>query len=828
MASPQPKVVMEGPMMKKKSSTPSLLRSISLEWVTRYFILYDDGKLVYYREAGGATGKAEDMIILSENVGACEIDRVKAADLGSKKEHFAVANSFYITVPKSSGGGWGKSDKRILLVTNGPLEFKKWILSFRAMKATMMGGVDTNVEETSPQKKVVDSLTKEVASVDINDTAKEIGTDKITIAANEGSEDAASTIAEATAVTAAAAIEVTSQKNDTEDSNKTGGAPHSQPEDEAEIEVSSLRSGKGRTAKTVEEENLHVSFRTADEVIDIVGNEHIALSKMKSVSFDENIVPATEPAVTTQKDDNKTVMAHQPQPKNEEEIDVSSLRSGERRTAKTMEEENLHVSFRTADEVIDIVGDEHIPLNKLKSVSFDESSMEELIPDNEDEDDLASEEYEKEEAAAGSHVSTNAVEATPAEPRPEEKDPNEGILYPTGCKGAKVFAYGDTLDELTNALSTKAVLYGVVTTCLEDTMDDETYANALPQKHHEEVSLFSLEYQGKNADPNKSEMFEEHLHEIISYCRATTGLEALHPIRCNVGSKVKDDILSVLEVLEEDIEEEMAEETTRTSSTHNLDFGRSSGMTAYKHALATQEPSEIPNGNQVLAIVREQMGIPYNWVLFSPSKSELIVEDAGSGGVVEMTKVLHESYNDRVLFGLARVGFMGEVFGRRPIWFAVEYTGENCTSVKMIRQLRDCTQRMTDLIGDRSFTITNLSASEMTPEAVCERVKRSCDVTDYVLSVDSMNKAHIEEQNSIKQYFEKLEEKEAAKRLARETKRKEEARNERMRSRREKLENAAELREQRMERWSTMSVPEILNELGQETLTGWVLLEIET
>ena len=91
-----------------------------------------------------------------------------------------------------------------------------------------------------------------------------------------------------------------------------------------------------------------------------------------------------------------------------------------------------------------------------------------------------------------------------------------------------------------------------------------------------------------------------------------------------------------------------------------------------------------------------------------------------------------------------------------------------------------------------------------------------------------MNKAHIEEQNSIKQYFEKLEEKEAAKRLARETKRKEEARNERMRSRREQLENAAELREQRMERWSTMSVPEILNELGQETLTGWVLLEIET
>ena len=40
---------------------------------------------------------------------------------------------------------------------------------------------------------------------------------------------------------------------------------------------------------------------------------------------------------------------------------------------------------------------------------------------------------------------------------------------------------------------------------------------------------------------------------------------------------------------------------------------------------------------------------------------------------------------------------------------------------------------MANLIGDRSFV-----ASEMTPEMVVERVKRSCDVKDFDVTVETM------------------------------------------------------------------------------------------
>ena len=146
----------------------------------------------------------------------------------------------------------------------------------------------------------------------------------------------------------------------------------------------------------------------------------------------------------------------------------------------------------------------------------------------------------------------------------------------------------------------------------------------------------------------------------------------------------------------------------------------------------------------------------------------------------------------------------------------------------MIRKLRDCALKMTEFIGDRSFTMTNVSADDMTPEAVCAWVKRSCDVTDYELSVDSMNAAYTEEQKVIKEYYEKLAEKEEAKRIAREAKRKEQLRKERLWLRQETRENMAPIREERREKWSKLVVPDILKDLGgKESISGWVLLEID-
>jgi hypothetical protein len=286
--------------------------------------------------------------------------------------------------------------------------------------------------------------------------------------------------------------------------------------------------------------------------------------------------------------------------------------------------------------------------------------------------------------------------------------------------------------------------------------------------------------------------------------------------------------VSVLEVIEDDNEEEEAEITTATGNGFDFEYDSSSGLTAYKYVLQTQDPSDIPTGSQVLECVRQQMGVPYNWAVFRPSQNELLVEDAGSGGVIEMTKILHDCYNDRVLFGLARVSFMGETFGRRQIWFALEWSGENCTSVKMIRQLRDCATKMNEFIGDRSFTMTNVSASDMTPDAVCSWVKRSCDVNDFTLSVDSMNSAYIEEQKVIKDYYEKLAEKEAAIRAAKEAKRKEQLRKERLWLRQETRENQEPIRDERKENWSKLSVVEVLKDLGsKESLSGWVLLDID-
>mmetsp|Transcript_27567 Transcript_27567/g.47775 ORF Transcript_27567/g.47775 Transcript_27567/m.47775 type:complete len:162 (+) Transcript_27567:248-733(+) len=147
-------IVMQGSMMKKKGGTSSgegscqrsfLLRSISLKWVTRYFILHQDGRLIYYKDRPSkhSDGSNDGGTVLCANVADCDIERVTASDTNSAVDPSHVANSFFITAPSttssSSSHGSTKTTKT-LLVTNGPNEYKQWILSFRQLRASMLHG----------------------------------------------------------------------------------------------------------------------------------------------------------------------------------------------------------------------------------------------------------------------------------------------------------------------------------------------------------------------------------------------------------------------------------------------------------------------------------------------------------------------------------------------------------------------------------------------------------------------------------------------------------------------------------------------------------------
>ncbi|KAL7487735.1 hypothetical protein ACHAW6_013309 [Cyclotella cf. meneghiniana] len=743
-------VAMQGMMMKKKTSTPSILRPVTLEWVTRHFFLYEDGKMMYTRD--GASVKPEEMVLLCNNISACQIDRAKACDLGKKKSH--VANSFYITVPSNDNSEWSKSHKRALLVTHGPDDFKKWITTFRRLKAVVNMEAEGN---DVPQ-----------------DQSKDSGLPRVVHSTNS-------------------------------------------------LEVSALGMSDVKFKDGIDEDHLlnlddekqHVHFSLKDEIIEVPdtcdGSERPGVRREKSVSFDESSLGEVIPDVAAVAEEGD-VGGAAPESEKKAGVTFSHVNSA------TLIEETFvpvlkkKVSVRFAEDSSEIVGGQVSVEHDSPQIDIGTSQAELVVG-------VA--------VAASALNSEKSMEVN--EKMMPDSDSNEGVLYPVGCKGARVFAHGDSLDELTKALTDEAVLYGLVTTSLEETMDDETYASTSPQPYHSKLKAFSIEYIGKRADPTQTEKFVQHLGEIISYCKSCSYLKDLHPVRCHDNAKVREEIVSVLQVLEDGNEEEENEEISTVGAIlPNFEYDSSSGLTAYKNALQTQDPADIPSGSQVLACVRQQMGVPYNWVLFQPSQTELIVEDAGSGGVIEMTNVLNDCYNDRVLFGLARVSFMGETFGRRQIWFGLEWSGEDCTSVKMIRQLRDCALRMTEFIGERSFTMTNVSASDMTPDAVCAWVKRSCDVTDYELSVTSMNAAYIDEQKVIKEYYQKIAEKEAAMRMAKEAKRKEQLRKERLWLRQETTDNMAPLRNERREKWSKMKVPDILQNLGEkDSLSGWVLLQID-
>ena len=144
-------ILHEGYMMKRKSSPPgvrrSLLRALSgQKWVARYFVLYADGRLVYYfnkpinvngRLKNADSGDFVPDGTVCDNVSECQIDRVKPSEFrgsgGDNNGELVVANSFYLIVDPPDGPA-------TLLVTKGPEQHKSWIMSFWRMKANVTVG----------------------------------------------------------------------------------------------------------------------------------------------------------------------------------------------------------------------------------------------------------------------------------------------------------------------------------------------------------------------------------------------------------------------------------------------------------------------------------------------------------------------------------------------------------------------------------------------------------------------------------------------------------------------------------------------------------------
>ena len=133
-----PTIVMHGYMMKQKGGGSSagsparrLLRALlSSRWVTRYFVLLDDGRLVYYRERPAYLEK-DGGTLLCGNAGGCKVERVKPDDLRDDHNPGRAADSFFMTLPDD--------DDWSLFVANGPEDYACWIKGFRNVKKSDLG-----------------------------------------------------------------------------------------------------------------------------------------------------------------------------------------------------------------------------------------------------------------------------------------------------------------------------------------------------------------------------------------------------------------------------------------------------------------------------------------------------------------------------------------------------------------------------------------------------------------------------------------------------------------------------------------------------------------
>eukprot|EP00569_Conticribra_weissflogii_P001068 CAMPEP_0171355964 /NCGR_PEP_ID=MMETSP0878-20121228/45486_1 /TAXON_ID=67004 /ORGANISM="Thalassiosira weissflogii, Strain CCMP1336" /LENGTH=838 /DNA_ID=CAMNT_0011861971 /DNA_START=95 /DNA_END=2608 /DNA_ORIENTATION=- len=820
-------IVMQGHMMKKKSS-PSLLQIITLKWVTRYFILYNDGKLVYFRD----NDPKENLVCA--NVARCKIERVrKSADVSGMVD--SVNNSFYITIPESKEG----NQKRILVVTNGPDDFKRWVRSFKKLKAKIIGGVDDSVGQrkvTPTEATAADSVMEKVkhavvgsenegatsSSLDKNMENHEYNTTLILERASDldtiQASDAKAAVRGA-AVAAMAAVAGDSFKED----DTTG---HDSPPDCSHNEefTQGGEIGNSEESDGISEENSDGErFQKNSILSDKQTLGAVAAHNEQGMASYDN--KGAELSVVEGNMDNNPVEIGDATGMNDSESAFKEIIS-----SATLEgilkapssggdgtDDGKTIRFSDTDDVI--------PINISKTQPSVGDFMQDMSPLKE----VAIVAEGTTFAAAAVGTAMAAASSSTSQDHEKAMDLDAGVLFPCGCKGAKIFAFGDSFDQMAASLNADKVLFGLFTTSQEAMMEDETFATAPSSKRSDSIVPFAIEFVGSKVKNFVAENYGRHLRDISEFCRAHSKFETLQLIACKNSQMVKECISQILdelfEVQEDEVEAEVIDETPEPMHDMNVSYKKislsSSGITAYKNAIENQESTEVPTGAEILACVRKNMGVPYNWVLFQPSQTELIVENAGSGGVVELTRVLQSEYNDQILFGLARVSFIGKTFGSRQIWWALEWTGEHCTSVKMFGQLRDCGNAMHEMIGERSFTVTNLAASDMTLDAICERVKRSCDVTDFDLSVESLINAHVEEQKTIEAYFDKQLEKIRLRRMAEEARKRNEERLQRLRQRNAAREKMQPLLEKRKQCWSEMSLPDILADLGKSTMPGW-------
>ncbi|KAL7548795.1 hypothetical protein ACHAWF_012050 [Thalassiosira exigua] len=392
----------------------------------------------------------------------------------------------------------------------------------------------------------------------------------------------------------------------------------------------------------------------------------------------------------------------------------------------------------------------------------------------------------------------------PAEAQREEENASKR----EGEMSLRVHAYGDTFDEMMDKVSAnkseEKMLVGVLVASLDEMGaaregGDDASASGKPR-------AFLLDLAGNNKP--------RHLREI-------------ERIFCRDNERSKFDELRAIFYDEEEGTRDQIVAELRTSANANDPKGSGEGPAApsssdddpsRKTAYELAEPT--PTGTEILTVVREPLGTPYNWVLFRPSKKELLAEDAGSGGVVEMTRLLPERYDDRVLFGLMRLSFVGDTFGRRQFWAGLEWKGEECHSVKQKMQLTNCLNPMKRMIGDASFTLTNLTASEMTPEEVVDRVRRFCNAQDFDATVEALKRGHEEEQEAIRAYWEKERGGTAG---AKKGAGLDWAAAEEEETRRKFDGDARGLRKWK---WSRLNAKEVLSALGTDGLPGWVLLDV--
>ncbi|KAL9178757.1 hypothetical protein ACHAXT_003888 [Thalassiosira profunda] len=779
----------EGYMMKKKrasGSSRALLRSLTLKWVTRYFVLYENGKLVYFKDKDASAKDPGD--VLCDNAGACAIERVTAADLAGRED--AVANSFYVCAPGRGRGRGRGAEAKTLLVTHGPADFKRWILAFRKCE-----GAAVNVPEVAAPPPAL----APVAEIAVQ--AKE-----------EGEEEVPSDIPKEVGGTWG--MKPTDSPSDEEVERapeKDGG--------EAPFDESPSKPAPPLVAEEASPEPVEAEVEDTPESSEALPVEADAPDAPQAAEAapepptesDADIEAAVQLLEEERRKELKALMKDRSRGKDGRKAAMDAAKERydglieEAKNGKfaTPMEAKAAATGGAEEEAEAPVAEEGAPEAPVAEVSHEatkaaveaieapkeEVIVEKVIPGKNDE----------QRAAAESAIA--ALNEAPQKEVVEEEAPEAEAPQREGDMSVQVFAYGDTFDEMHTKLSgddhENRRLVAILITSLEEMQRGHTEGD--------KNGAFLIDLAGNNK--------VHHLLEIERmFCESDASLfRKTHSIFYDEEEGTKEQIVTILEASRGEDKKAPKRPPAEIPAMYSPEGP--GAQTAFKKA----EPT--PTGEEVLTVVREALGTPYNWVVFKPSKKELLIEDAGSGGVMEMANLLGGSYNDRVLFGLARISFVGDTFGRRTFMAGLEWKGDECRSVKMKMQLNQCLPPMAKLIGERSFTLSNLSASEMTPEMIVDKAKRSCNVKDFSVTVEALKKGHEAEQEAIKAYWDKVQ----SHRTAEEERAKREAEEEE--EMRKKFDGDA--KGLRRWKWSRMSAEKLLADLGGHNLPGWVLLEVE-